>query len=192
HIIIQDYRHRIKTLSNHFTDFLSDSHREQWLSMQETLQAEGVPDKLAKSLAALEVYYSFLDILLLANDTGRSLEDCAKTYFSLLNILDIHWLHVKMRQFKAEDNWHAVARSSLEEELYVLERKIARLIIRTNENAPFDPAAVTVAWQNKNNDQLTQCKNKLCELQSTDHSSLAIFMVAIEQLRSLLHVSSMQ
>lgn len=192
HIIIQDFRHRIDTLSSHFTDFMSNSHREQWLSIQETLQAEGVPENLAKSLAALEVYYIFLDILLLANDTGKSLNDCAKIYFSLLDILDIHWLHVEMRQFKAEDNWHAVARSSLEEELYVLERKIARLIIRSNEEAPIDAAAVTVAWQNKNREQLIQCQNKFCELQSADHSSLAIFMVAIEQLRSLLHVSSMQ
>lgn len=191
HTIIQDFRHCIETLSNHFTDFLSDSHREQWQSTQEALQAEGVPKKLAKSLAALEVYYLFLDIVLLANDTEKPLEDCANTYFLLLDILDTHWLHLEMRQFKAEDNWHDVARSSLEEELYVLERKIARAIIRNKAETPFDPSAVMAAWQTKNSDQLTRYKNKLGELQSAEHSSLAIFMVAIEQLRSLLHVSSM-
>ena len=190
--IIQDFRDRIETLTSCFTDFLSDSHREQWQSTRKTLQAEGVPDKLAKSLAALEIYYLFLDILLLAKDTEKPLEDCAKIYFALLDILDIHWLHMEIRQFKAEDNWHAVARSSLEEELYVIERKIARAIIRTKEVTPFDPSAVTAAWKDRNSDQLTRCKNKLCELHSAEHSSLAIFMVAIEQLRSLLHVSSMQ
>ena len=192
HTMIRDFRHCIATLKNHFNGFLSNSLREQWQMTRETLSAEGVPDRLADSLAALEIDYLFLDIILLANDTGKPLEDCAKIYFSLLDILDIHWLHLEIRRFKAEDNWHAVARSSVEEELYVLEREIACAIIRATQETLVDPIAVTAVWQDKNSDQLSRCKEICGELQSAEPSSLAIFMVAIQQLRSLLHVSSMK
>jgi glutamate dehydrogenase len=192
HTMIRGFRHCIETLNNHFNGFLSESHREQWQLTQQALSAEGVPDSLANSLAALEIDYLFLDIILLANDTGKPLEDCAKIYFSLLDILDTYWLHLEMRRFKAEDNWHAAARSSLEEELYVLERKIACAMIRATEETPFDPFAVTAVWQDKNSNQLSHCKETFGELQSVEPTSLAIFMVAIQQLRSLLHVSSME
>lgn len=191
HIMIRDFRRCIATLNEHFNGFLADSHREQWQLTREALSAEGVPGRLADSLASLEIDYLFLDIILLANDTGKPLEDCAKIYFSLLDILDTYWLHLGIRQFKAEDNWHAAARSGLEEELYVLERKIACAIIRATEETPFDPLTVTAVWQDKNSDQLSYCKATLGELQSVEPGSLAIFMVAIQQLRSLLHVSSM-
>ena len=191
HIMIRDFRHYIEALNIHFNGFLSDSHREQWQSIRETLSAEGVPGSLANSLAALEIDYLFLDIILLAKDTGKPLEDCAKIYFSLLGILDTHWLHLEMRRFKAEDNWHAAACSGLEEELYILERRIACAVIHAADEASFDPIAVTAVWQDRNSDQLNHCRETFAELQSTESRSLAVFMVAIQKLRSLLHVSNM-
>ena len=78
----------------------------------------GVPDPLARGIAALPALFSVLDTSEVARSSGHLLADTVAVHFQLGEQLLLDWLRQRILERPREDHWQALARGALRDTLY--------------------------------------------------------------------------
>jgi hypothetical protein len=80
--------------------------------------------KLASRIASLETLHCALDLVEVAHGRARRDRNAARAYFDLGERIGLTWIKEQIESLPAEGHWQAVARGTLRDNLYELQRKI--------------------------------------------------------------------
>ncbi|MGP4114803.1 NAD-glutamate dehydrogenase [Streptomyces sp. 4N509B] len=153
--------------------------------MHETLTSQGVPADLAQQVAGLSAVLPALDIVAVADRTGRELLDVAEVYYHLGDQLGISQLQDRISELPRADRWQSMARTAIREDLYA-----AHQLITADVLAAGGPDATGeerfAAWSERNAAILGRARATLREIQSSDTFDLANLSVAMRTMRTLL------
>ncbi len=92
-------------------------------------KTKGLPEPLAKQLAALPYLEWCCDIIEVARARKLKPVDIAKAHFRLGEALKLPWLYAQIDTLAVDGRWHAVARGSLRDELAAQQRLLTMQVL---------------------------------------------------------------
>ncbi len=148
------------------------------------LAEQQVPDSLAARVAGLDETYSALDLVEVAEESGRPLELAARVYFALGGHFDLHWLGRQISSLPAESHWQALARAALRDDLSVQARNLALAVLCHSPDGD-EPHGLIASWEESRPAQAARCRQVLEDLHSARGIDIAMMSVAMRELRTL-------
>ena len=147
--------------------------------------ADGVPEPLARRLAALPALFSALDVTDVARATGREREQVAAVYFALGQHLQLNWLRERILALPRDDRWQALARAALRDDLYAVRAALTAEVLRV-EGPVTDTAEQVRRWLTSAEPAVSRCLAVLHDVAADDRSDLATLSVALREVRDLV------
>jgi glutamate dehydrogenase len=148
------------------------------------LRAQGVPAKLAEKIGYLQALCGGPDMVELSASHQRAMPEIAQLYFGLNSSLPLAWLGNQIIGLNASDHWQALARNTLRDQLYALQRSLCAQILRSKPKLTI--ANALGDWQNRQQQPIQTSRQVLQEIQSASHVDFATLSVALQAVRKLV------
>ena len=143
-----------------------------------------VPNDLAMRLVSFGPLYSALDIVEIATETKRGVDEVAGVYFGVGGRLDLSWLGKQIDGLPAESHWQALAKAALRDDVSRLQREVTSLVLKLSPHVR-EPDPLIKEWEAQNKTPLTRSRQVLADLQSVGNLDLSMLSVALRELRNL-------
>ena len=163
---------------------VAERYRNELEEHTARLVEQQVPDALSARVAGLEETYSALDLVEIAEQSGRELDLSARVYFALGGRFDLHWLASQISGLPAESHWQALARAALRDELSSQARDLALAVLCHSPDG-IDPDGLIDAWEESRPAQVARCRQVLEDLRNARGIDIAMMSVALRELRAL-------
>ncbi|MFF2964906.1 NAD-glutamate dehydrogenase [Streptomyces sp. NPDC057963] len=158
---------------------------EWYRSILDELTEAGVPGELAQRVAGFSSAFPTLDIVAIADRTGKDPLSVAEVYYDLADRLGITQLMDRIIELPRADRWQSMARASIREDLYSAHAALTADVLSVG-NGTSTPEERFQAWEEKNAAILTRSRSTLEEIQGSDSFDLANLSVAMRTMRTLL------
>ena len=145
--------------------------------------AQGVPEKLAKSMAALLLTRGGLDITDLANRHRKDVVETAKMYATMSDRLGIVWMNRCVEGLEVEGRWQALARSNLRDDFYRIRRDFSTVLLSSRSRK--SPSEIFDKWMQENAASIRLFDSILAEMKLRAEVDFATLSVAAQELRKL-------
>ncbi|GAA2623022.1 NAD-glutamate dehydrogenase [Actinomadura fulvescens] len=150
----------------------------------------GVPDELAERAAMMVPAYSTFDLVSVAHETGRAVEEVAEVYFDLADRLQLSRLRERIIALPRDDRWRSMARSALRDDLYAAHAALTRDVLVASMPGA-QPEERLANWVQKNQTAVLRAQQTLTEIWESDSFDLATLSVALGSIRTLVTASSL-
>ena len=174
----------VETLRNGLSQILRDAKLKRFNETVHLYTDIGVPDSIARRMAGQHPLFAALDIVEIAEDAGTDVLFAAAVYFEVGRGLSLDWLHDQIEQLDVEGQWHALARGTLRDNLYALQRRLAAQVLAHHEEK-LEAADIVVDWLAKNTKQVSHARQVLREMKATGALDFATLSVALQEIRKL-------
>ncbi|MGQ4515787.1 NAD-glutamate dehydrogenase domain-containing protein [Streptomyces sp. DW26H14] len=164
---------------------LLGTEREWFDSILEQMSGAGVPKEFATRVAGFSSVFSALDIVAIADRSGKDVLTVAEVYYDLGNRLRITELMDRILELPRTDRWKSMARVSIREDLYSAHASLTSDVLAFGGDGATPQERFT-AWEEKNAAILARSRNTLEEIQGSDSFDLANLSVAMRTMRTLL------
>ncbi|MCX4787073.1 NAD-glutamate dehydrogenase [Streptomyces sp. NBC_01221] len=154
-------------------------------SILDELTEAGVPGELAQRVAGFSSAFPALDIVAIADRTGKDPLSVAEVYYDLADRLGITQLMDRIIELPRADRWQSMARASIREDLYAAHAALTADVLSVG-NGTSTPEERFMAWEEKNAAILTRSRSTLEEIRGSDSFDLANLSVAMRTMRTLL------
>ena len=144
---------------------------------------DGVPEKLARKMAALLLTRGGLDIVDLANLHKRDDVEIATMYAELSDRLGFIWLNRCIENLEVEGRWQAIARSNLRDELYRIRREIVIVLLSGRGRGTL--LEIFERWMTRKSLGVRKFDAILAEMRLKNDIDFATLSVAAQELRRL-------
>ena len=176
------YRPGVEALGAGLDRFLDAEESSRLAARVAEGGGQGVPDALARRLAALPVLAAAPDLVRIAGQTGRDVAAVASVYFGLGRRFGLEWLRDRATVAKVENHWQKQAVAAIADDLFAHQ---SALTVRVLESADGEAAAVE-AWIVRRRPVVERVEQLLAELRAQPAIDLAMLAVANRQLRGLI------
>ena len=163
-------------------DILPESMRPAYDASYADWKAKGLPEALAKQLAALPYLEWCCDIIEVARARKLKAVDVAKAHFRLGQALQLPWLYQQIDALPVDGRWHAVARGSLRDELAAQQRQLTMQVLEAT-GATAD--AKLAHWIGRDDAALRFTLGMLSELAAQKSLDYPTASVAVRRLSML-------
>jgi len=157
--------------------------RERQKASASEYMRHGVPEKLAKKMAALLLTRGGLDIADLANLQRKDVGETARLYSDMSDRLGIIWMNRSVEALEVNGRWQALARSNLRDDFYRIRREFATSLLKSRSRKA--PVEALDAWINKNSVAIRKYDSILSEMRLRPEVDFATLSVAAQELRKL-------
>ncbi|QFG24044.1 NAD-glutamate dehydrogenase [Actinomadura sp. WMMB 499] len=178
------------TLSAQLPKLLTGQDLAAFEQRRDGFAERGVPGELAEQCAMLVAAYSTFDLVGIAHETGRPVEEVAGVYFDLAERLQLSRLRERIIALPRDDRWRSMARSALRDDLYAAHSALTRDVLVTSEPGAR-PEERLVHWAEKNSTAVDRAQQMLGEIWESDSFDLATLSVALRSVRTLVTSSSL-
>ncbi|GGX68262.1 NAD-glutamate dehydrogenase [Streptomyces hiroshimensis] len=168
---------------------LKGADMEWWQSIHDELVDAGVPDELAVRVAGFSSVFPALDVVAVADRTGKEPLAVAEVYYDLGDRLHITQLMDRIIELPRADRWQSMARASIREDLYAAHSALTADILAVG-NGSSTPEQRFEDWEEKNAAILSRARTTLDEIRGSDAFDLANLSVAMRTMRTLLRTHS--
>jgi glutamate dehydrogenase len=141
-----------------------------------------VPEDLAARIASLEVLHCSLDLVEVAMAARLDVLYAAKAYFDLGERIGLTWIKEQIEGLAAEGHWQAVARGTLRDNLYALQRKITGVALACKGR---DAGARVDQWMARHAGSVDALKRVVVDLRTGAAPDFATLSVAMQAVRRL-------
>jgi glutamate dehydrogenase len=181
---IEDFAPPIAEMVKHLPQLLDDRNREAFDAAINYLTEQGVPEKLAKSVASCNTLFTSLDIVEAANKYELDLSEVAKTYYLLGNRLELNLLRELMNSYIVENQWDELARSGFRDDLDRVQRKLSArvLTMKAKEIKDKDIEERIGIWINRYQFLMERWQNLLADIKSSDNVGFVTYSVVLREL----------
>ncbi|MEU8486558.1 NAD-glutamate dehydrogenase [Streptomyces sp. NPDC048641] len=186
---IDFFREGVAEVWSAMPKMLRGADAEWYQSILDELTATGVPEELAQRVAGFSSAFPTLDIVAIADRTGKDPLAVAEVYYDLADRLSITQLMDRIIELPRADRWQSMARASIREDLYAAHAALTADVLAAG-NGVSTPEQRFEAWQEKNAPILGRARTTLEEIQSSDAFDLANLSVAMRTMRTLLRTHS--
>ena len=162
-------------------DALEAAAPEQALAVADRLQAQGVPETVARAHAlAPELVYA-PDVIAVAGETGRPVEEAGRAFALLGEKLRFGWLEEELEQLPAAQRTQRWAVQALHDDARRARRELATLALGEDDGPPEAAVEAFLERRKARWEHLASVVRSL----SVDGSDLAGLMVAVRELRAI-------
>ena len=145
----------------------------------------GVPEALARQIAALPATFAILDIGDVAAATNRPLLDVAAVHFELGQQLLLDWLRQQILELPRDDRWQALARGALRDSLHTVHASLTTDVLR--RSGPGSAGRNEVQrWIGAGGAATSRCVRVLDDIARGSRSDLATLTVALREVGALV------
>jgi glutamate dehydrogenase len=175
----------VQLLATRLRDVVTASYLAELDAVSSRYTALGVPDLLAQRVAGLDELYSALDLVMVAEETGRPEALVASVYFDLGGRFDLHWLGRQISALPADTHWQGLARTALRDDLSTQARNLAADVLSCSPQVDGLDALVST-WESSRQFQIERCRQLFADLRSADMIDMSMLSVLLRELRSLV------
>ncbi|RNG27171.1 NAD-glutamate dehydrogenase [Streptomyces botrytidirepellens] len=186
---IDFFAERVAAVRAQLPKLLRGGDIEWYQRIHDELTAAGVPDDLATRVAGFSSAFPTLDIVAIADRTGKDPLAVAEVYYDLADRLSISQLMDRIIELPRADRWQSMARVSIREDLYAAQAALTSDVLSVG-NGGSTPEQRFKAWEQKNAAILQRARTTLDEIQSSETFDLANLSVAMRTMRTLLRTHS--
>ncbi|MCI4045164.1 NAD-glutamate dehydrogenase [Streptomyces sp. TRM75563] len=179
------FRDGVEQVWNELPKLVKGADLDWYHSILDELTAAGVPDELAVRVAGFSSAFPALDIVAIADRTGKEPLEVAEVYYDLADRLRITQLMDRIIELPRADRWQSMARASIREDLYAAHAALTSDVLSVG-NGSSTPEERFRAWEAKNAAILARSRSTLEEIQGSDAFDLANLSVAMRTMRTLL------
>ena len=176
------YASKVGELFHELTGVLSATEQARLNVLRSQLIEQHVPEELAARIASLEVLHCALDLVEVAMKTRASIGYAAKAYFDLGDRIGLTWIKDQIESLSAEGHWQAVARGSLRDNLFQLQRKITGAALACKGR---DAEARVDQWIARHLASVETLKRVVVDLRTGSPPDFATLSVALQAVRRL-------
>ncbi|WOX10076.1 NAD-glutamate dehydrogenase [Streptomyces sp. N50] len=186
---VEFFGERVEQVWSQLPKLLRGADLDWYQEIYDELTGAGVPAELATRVAGFSSAFPALDIVSVADRTGKDPMDVAEVYYDLADRLHITQLMDRIIELPRADRWQSMARASIREDLYAAHAALTADILAAG-NGTSTPEQRFVAWQEKNTAILGRARTTLDEIQGSETFDLANLSVAMRTMRTLLRTHS--
>ena len=179
--IVSAYGPGVGEISAGLDALLSVRERTALAARAAGFRAGGVPDALARSIAALGVIADATDIALVAKRTGRNVSEAARVYWQAGEHFRIGELRSHAEALELTDYFDRLAINSTLATLSAAQRAITMDVVRTANGGDVDFAA----WTAGHAERIARARKNLDESLDGQSLTLSRLAVAASQVRDL-------
>ncbi|MEV7897937.1 NAD-glutamate dehydrogenase domain-containing protein, partial [Streptomyces cyaneofuscatus] len=182
---IEGFRDGVEQVWNELPKLLKGADLDWYHSILDELTSAGVPSELAVRVAGFSSAFPALDIVAIADRTGKDPLEVAEVYYDLADRLRITQLMDRIIELPRADRWQSMARASIREDLYAAHAALTSDVLSVGDDTAT-PEERFGAWEEKNAAILARSRSTLEEIQGSDAFDLANLSVAMRTMRTLL------
>jgi len=174
----------VKAIAAGLQKFLPPEEAASLTQAAERLTQSNVPNDLAMRLVSFDPLYCALDIVEIANESRRSVQEVAGAYFGVGGRLNLSWLRAQIGGLPADSHWQTLAKTALANDLSSLQTEITGLVLKLSPEAK-EPETLIGTWEAQHKNRLDRFRHLLADVQSTGTPDLSMLSVALRELRNL-------
>ncbi|WP_432097331.1 NAD-glutamate dehydrogenase [Streptomyces sp. bgisy100] len=182
---VEFFSERVQSVWAELPKLLKGSDLEWYQAIVDELTESGVPGELAQRVAGFSSAFPALDIVAIADRTGKAPLDVAEVYYDLADRLRVSQLMDRIIELPRADRWQSMARAAIREDLYAAHAALTADVLAAG-NGSSTPEQRFGAWEQKNAALLGRARTTLEEIQNSDDFDLANLSVAMRTMRTLL------
>ena len=182
---VKSFEEGLSQLDERLEEVLPENALESHLQQAWTFIDEGVPEKLAKSVAGKVVLVSGCDIVGIAQSRKMDVVEVAKIYFEVGARFDLGWMRATGEQLGLKNHWQKLAVGALIEDLYSYQSELTHRALDGCDVCK-DAEEGLSGWIGKNQMIVDQTDQMLAEMKNTPGIDFAMLTVAAKQLRDLV------
>ncbi|MFE2044737.1 NAD-glutamate dehydrogenase [Streptomyces sp. NPDC059477] len=186
---VEFFVERVEQVWQQLPKLMRGADLEWWQQIYDELTGAGVPDEVASRVAGFSSAFPALDIVSVADRTGKDPLAVAEVYYDLADRLRITRLMDRIIELPRADRWQSMARAAIREDLYAAHAAVAADVLAVG-NGSSTPEQRFKLWEQKNLAILGRARSTLEEIQSSDTFDLANLSVAMRTMRTLLRSHS--
>ena len=173
----------VARLGRNLDELLVGSELKHYRERAERLKDNRVPEPIALRIADLTPMHAALDIVETAQSAGVDVEYAGRTYFRLGERLSLDWIREQIEGLAIEGHWQAVARGTLRDNLYALQRSLSnRVLARGNSK---DPTHAIDGWLAKRKGQFEYIQRTVNDMRSGVTADFPTLSVALQAVRRM-------
>ncbi len=173
-------------LAANLAKLLSGNDLATYEQVSARLMKAGVPERVAGSVAGLTALHSALDVVEVAQETKLDVLATGQVYFTLGERLNLDWIREQIERLKVEGHWQAIARGTLRDNLYMLQRQLTAKVLKLGarrRGAQADSALD--AWLASRELHLQQIQRTIKDMRSGVAADFPTLSVALQAVRRL-------
>jgi glutamate dehydrogenase len=176
------YAAKVGELFHELGSVLGATEQARLSVLRSQLIEQHVPEDLASRIASLEMLHCALDLVEVARAARLDIGYVAKAYFDLGERIGLTWIKEQIESLTADGHWQAVARGTLRDNLYELQRKITGAVLACKGR---DAAARVDQWIARHAAPVESLKRVVVDLRTGTPPDFATLSVALQAVRRL-------
>ena len=173
----------IRELMRDLPDLIKGMEVERYERALQRFSRDGVPPRVTRRVASLGAIYAGVDIVEVALARRALISLAARIYFALGASLGLDWIHREIERLMVEGHWQAVARGTLREEAYSLQRRLCDRVLASK--ARGDAASRVAAWLKAGGAAVENLGRTVREMRATGSADFPTLSVALQAVRRL-------
>ncbi len=169
-------------LSSGLPDVLDTGDQLSFASRVDEFNSAGVPEQLARRVAAMPSLLPVFDVVEVAGATGCPLEAVMATYFRIGSRVELNWLRDRIIELPRANRWQALARAALRDDLNNLHRSLTQEVLATGG---VGDAAID-AWVASHGAAVERCIGMLDDIKASRTFDTTTLPVALREVRNLI------
>jgi glutamate dehydrogenase len=179
---VRRYAAPVAQLSLHLGAATSATELARMNAERSQLITQHVPEQLASRLAALESLHCALDLVETAMAARLEVVFAAKAYFDVGERIGLNWIKDQIETLAADGHWQSVARSTLVDNLFALQRKITAAVLACKGASP---EARVDQWLGRHAVPVESLRRIVVDLRTGAGPDFATLSVALQAVRRL-------
>ncbi|MDP9064966.1 MAG: NAD-glutamate dehydrogenase [Pseudomonadota bacterium] len=180
---VRRYAKPVAELSRDLGSVLSATERARLQVLRSRLIEQHVPEGLAIRIASLDTLHCALDVVEAAMASRLKVGFAAAAYFDIRERVGLTWIKDQIDGLPAEGHWQAVARGTLSDNLYELQRKITSAVLACSGASP---AARVDRWLSAHSGAVDSLKRIVVDVRTGAATDFATLSVALQAVRRLV------
>ena len=164
-------------------DLIQGLEVEYYAKSLERFSVPGVPTDVARRVAGLGAIHSSVDIAEVALARRAPIAQAARIYFGLGAAIGLDWIRGEIERLPVEGHWQALARGTMREEAYMLQRRLADQVLGRRQAG--DVARRIDAWLHTRGTAHENVMRQVREMRSMGSADFPTLSVALQAVRQL-------
>jgi glutamate dehydrogenase len=180
---VSRYAPRVAQLFRELPGALDITEQARVAALRSQLIEQHVPEALAARIASLESMLCALDLVEVAMAARLDMGYAARAYFGLGERIGLTWIKEQIESLSIDGHWQAVARSTLRDNLYTLQRRITAAALACRGR---DPATRVQQWIARHAAVVESLRRVVVDLRTGSPPDFATLSVALQAVRRLV------
>lgn len=174
----------VKRISDIFSELLVGEGLVDWQTRYEAYLEAGVPDQLARMVAAAPYLYLLLGLIEAARVSDHPLEEVARIYFKLGDRLDLHWYSAQLYSLEVTNQWQALAREAFHDDLDWQRRSLTAGVLTLRKQQDTVDKSID-RWIKSHELLVARWSKMLVDMRASSGVGYPLFSVANRELLDL-------